>query len=440
LHIGSVRTALFNYLFARSQSGEFHLRIEDTDRERSKPEFEAEILKSMEWLGFRLDGPVLRQSERFAHYVEVAEKMAALGAAYVSTEKGGRAIVFKIPKSRVSFTDLVHGEISFDSDFFEDLVLIKSDGSAAYNFACVVDDHDMDITHVIRGDDHISNTPKQILLYQALGYPVPQFAHLPLIVGPDNAPLSKRHGSVSLPFYQEEGYVAEALLNYLALLGWSPGGEREIFRLEELIAEFRMNGVNSKAACFDNEKLRWLNGEHLRALDPETFRNRLVDYCRNFGGPGMAADTEAIRRAALLFKDRIKTFKEFGTQADYFFKPEVTFDPVAVKKHWKEDAARAHLEYLAGELGGADFSRPDALEMSVRDAAQRRGVSAGALIHPLRVALTGRSVSPGIFELLSALGKEQALSRLQFAVRHFEELKTGLLAGGAGAGAARGAE
>ncbi|MBI4549718.1 MAG: glutamate--tRNA ligase, partial [Candidatus Omnitrophica bacterium] len=211
LHIGSVRTALFNYLFARSQGGEFHLRIEDTDRERSKPEFEAEILKSLEWLGFRFDGPVLRQSERFSLYSEAAEKLAAEGKAYVSTEKGGRAIVFKIPKVRVNFPDLVHGEINFDSDSFEDLVLIKSDGSAAYNFACVVDDHAMGITHVIRGDDHISNTPKQILLYQALGYPVPQFAHLPLIVGADNAPLSKRHGSVSLPAYQEEGFVAPAL-------------------------------------------------------------------------------------------------------------------------------------------------------------------------------------------------------------------------------------
>lgn len=423
LHIGGVRTALFNYLFARSLGGEFYLRIEDTDRERSKPEFETEILRSLEWLSFRYDGPIIRQSERFERYREIAEGLVAQGKAVISTEKGGRAIVYKIPHTRIKFPDLVHGDIEFDTSTFEDLVLIKSDGSPAYNFACVVDDHDMQITHVIRGDDHISNTPKQILLYQALNYPLPKFGHLPLIVGQDGAPLSKRHGAVSLRVYQEEGFLPEALMNYLALLGWSPGDNREIFSLEELIAKFSMEGVNSKSACFDNEKLRWLNGEHLRALEAVVYQSRLAGFVKEFGSAEVRPDEKLILKAAVLFKDRIKTFKEFAEQADYFFKPVPVFDPAAVKKSWKDEKSKEYLEALARGLEKSDFEDILLLEKITRDTASALGVSAGAIIHPLRVALTGKSVSPGIFELMTALGKEQVLERIKYATQHFMDLK-----------------
>ena len=423
LHIGGVRTALFNYLFAKSCGGLFFLRIEDTDRERSKPEFETEILRSMEWLEFICDGSVVRQSERFDHYRETAERLVSEGKAAVSTEKGGRAIVYKTPAERVKFDDLVHGDIEFDTATFEDLVLIKSDGSPAYNFACVVDDHDMQITHVIRGDDHISNTPKQILLYQLLGYEIPRFGHLPLIVGQDGAPLSKRHGAVSLRAFQEEGFLPAAMLNYLALLGWSSGDDREIYGLRELTEKFSMQGVNSKSACFDMEKLRWLNGEHLRALPEAVYQVRLADFIKNFAAFEITPSADRLARAAVLLKDRIKTFREFTAQADYFFKTVPDFDPAAVKKSWKDEKSKDYLGKLGEALEPCDFQNPAALEKITRDTAAALGVSAGALIHPLRVSLTGRSVSPGIFELMAALGKEISLERIYYATGHFADLR-----------------
>lgn len=423
LHIGGVRTALFNYLFAKSSGGLFFLRIEDTDRERSKPEFETEILRSMEWLEFICDGSVVRQSERFDRYRETAERLVSEGKAVVSTEKGGRAIVYKTPAERIRFNDLVHGDIEFDTVTFEDLVLIKSDGSPAYNFACVVDDHDMQITHVIRGDDHISNTPKQILLYQLLGYEIPHFGHLPLIVGQDGAPLSKRHGAVSLRAFQEEGFLPEAMLNYLALLGWSSGDDKEIYGLQELTSKFSMQGVNSKSACFDMEKLRWLNGEHLRALPEAVYQARLADFIKNFAVFEITPSADRLTRAAALLKDRIKTFREFSAQADYFFKTVPDFDPAAVKKSWKDEKSKNYLGKLGAALGPCDFQDPVVLEKITRDTAAELGVSAGALIHPLRVSLTGRGVSPGIFELMAALGKEMSLERIHYATRHFADLR-----------------
>ena len=334
LHIGSVRTALFNYLFAKSQNGKFLLRIEDTDLERSKLEFEREIIASLQWLGLKSDEEMVKQSSHFSLYAKIAQNLVEEEKAFISKEKGGSAILFKMPKTRVAFEDLVHGLIEFDTSTFDDLVLMKSDGSPTYNFACVVDDHEMAVSQVIRGDDHISNTPKQILLYEALGHPVPQFAHLPLILASDGAPLSKRHGAVSLKAYQEEGFLPEGLLNYLALLGWSPGNDQEAFTLKELGERFRIDQVNPKSAFFDKQKLRWLNGKHFRMLDDETYQARLADYIRIYGGFEEAdLKIDLIRRAALLFKGRVKTFKEFLEQADYFFREGMSFDQEAIRKY-----------------------------------------------------------------------------------------------------------
>jgi glutamyl-tRNA synthetase len=423
LHIGSVRTALFNYLFAKAQQGDFFLRMEDTDRERSRPEYEQEILKGLEWLGLHHDGPMVRQSDRFEHYRKMARSLVDRGKAFVTTEKGGEAVIYCPPAMEVRFHDLVHGEIRFDASSLGDLVLIKSDGTPAYNFACVIDDHDMRITHVIRGDDHSSNTPKQILLYEVYAFPAPQFAHLPLILGQDGAPLSKRHGSVSLRAHQEEGFLAEALINYLALLGWNPGDDQEIFSLDEMIKRFSLSKVNSNPATFDDPKLRWMNGEHIRALDDASYRGRLLSYLGEFGGLGEAWKADFFPRAAVLFKGRIKTFKEFLSEADYFFKDPPVFDPAAVKKHWKDEGVKENFEKLAAELETVDFEEPQAIEACVRNFAGRLGVAAGVLIHPLRVALTGRSVSPGLFELMAALGKRRVLARVGHASQHFEELK-----------------
>lgn len=428
LHIGSVRTALFNYLYAKSQRGVFLLRIEDTDLERSRPEYETEIMKSMEWLGFQIEEEVLRQSSHFELYLEMAGKLVKEEKAFVSTEKGGRAIVLKMPKTRVKFHDLVHGTIEFDTTVFEDLVLIKSDGSPTYNFACVIDDHAMKISHVIRGDDHISNTPKQIVLYEAMDYPLPTFAHLPLIVGKDGSPLSKRHGDVSLRAYQEEGFLPQALLNYLALLGWSSGDDQEIFSVEELVRKFSMNRVNSKSACFDNEKLQWLNAEHLRALDDKTYETELVRFLRKYHGFQEGLDEALICRAAKLFRGRIKTFKEFVEQADYFFRKDLSFDSLAIRKYWKDERVKDHLVKLSAAFEPMEFRDASLIETKTRALASELGLPAGALIHPMRVALTGRSVSPGLFDLMMALGKDLVLSRLRYTIEHFSDLKEGLCA------------
>lgn len=423
LHIGGVRTALFNYLLARSQGGQFLLRIEDTDRERSKPEFEREILDGLNWLGLHADGLIVRQSDHFDLYRSVAEELIQKGKARISLDKGGRAVVFLMPKTHVEFHDLVHGSIEFDTLSFEDLVLIKSDGSPAYNFACVVDDHAMRISHVIRGDDHVSNTPKQILLYEALDYDVPRFAHLPLIVGKDGMPLSKRHGAVSLEAYRRDGFLPLALLNYLVLLGWSPGTDQELFTFEELAREFKIEQVNSKSACFDHEKLRWMNGEHIRRLDPGPYVAALKAFLKIHAPEMEQPARERLEEAALLFRERIKTFKEFLEQADYFFKAELSYDPAAVKKYWQSDAVKERLRKICQALRQREFGDSVALEKSTRELASEMGTRAGDLIHPLRVALTGRSVSPGIFDLMAALGKERVLERLEYAVDHFEELR-----------------
>ncbi|MBI4394606.1 MAG: glutamate--tRNA ligase, partial [Candidatus Omnitrophica bacterium] len=278
LHIGGVRTALFNYLFARKEKGKFLLRIEDTDRERSKPEFEDEILNSLSWLGLKWDEPILKQSERIGFYQSISERLIQEGLAYREGEGGRNAVKFKTPKQKIKFHDLIHGAIEFDGTLLDDLVIQKSDGSPTYHFACVVDDHEMGITHVIRGDDHISNTPRQLFLYEALGWKPPQFAHLPLVFGQDRTPLSKRHGAVSLTAYREEGYLPEGVLNYLALLGWSPSGKEEIFTLPELIERFTLQGINKTNACFDSEKLKWTNAEHLRRLKNEDYIKKLSEF------------------------------------------------------------------------------------------------------------------------------------------------------------------
>lgn len=416
LHIGGVRTALFNYLYAKSRGGKFIIRIEDTDLERSSEAFEKEILASLAWLGITSDEPPIRQSSNFPLYAGIAESLIARDQAYHAKDGDREAVVFRMPKTRIAFNDLVHGEIAFDASTLEDLVIIKSDKSPTYNFACVVDDHAMGITHVIRGDDHISNTPKQIVLYEALGYAVPAFGHLALICGKDGTPLSKRDGAVSVKAYQEEGYLPSALLNYLAILGWAPEGDREIFLLEELVKAFRIERVNAKAAIFDFEKLAWMNGEHLRLLAPKAYEDLAVEYLKTHSAFAGGFDEALMRKALPLFKERIRTFRDLEKQADYFLKSEIGYEPEAVEKYWKNPGLRGYLVALANALEGLGFDSPPLLEAKTREVAQALGVHARELIHPLRVALTGKCASPGLFELMSALGKETVLCRLHAAI------------------------
>ena len=276
LHIGGGRTALFNWLFAQSQNGKFVLRIEDTDKERSRKEFVDEILFSLKWLGFNWD-ELYYQSERFDRYREHAHKLLKAGLAYIEkSPEGKEAIIFKVTAQKIKVNDLIRGEIEFDAGLIKDQVLIKSDGTPTYNFACVVDDAEMNITHIIRGDDHISNTPKQILFYQALGFALPNFAHLSLIMGMEGGRLSKRTGATAISDYRKMGYLSEALVNYLLLLSWAPGDNRELIDIKEAIKLFDIKNVNKTAAAFDLKKLDWINNQYLKDADPEKFAEEII--------------------------------------------------------------------------------------------------------------------------------------------------------------------
>jgi glutamyl-tRNA synthetase len=416
LHVGGARTALFNFLFARNQKGKFLLRIEDTDRERSQPEFEKEILDSLTWLGLAWEGQPFRQSERIPVYQKEAEALLSKGLAYEEVKEGKRAVRFRTPKREVRFTDGLRGEVSFNTELFDDLVLLKSDGYPTYHWACVVDDHEMGITDVIRGEDHLTNTPKQMLLIEALGWKPPRYVHLPLILGSDGTPLSKRHGAVAVTQYQKDGFLPEGLVNYLALLGWGPEGNQEFFPLSELIKKFSLKRLIRSAARFDPEKLRWVNGQHLRALSETDYLKRVRDYYAVGAGTaplpaGVAPDK--FDRIALLFKSRIQTLKDLVTEASYAFRDVETYDLDAMNRALGAPELRTKLLDLKRSLEPLpDFEDSVKLEAVLRESAVRQGTEAKVLIHPLRLALTGKGVSPGIFELMRVLGKEVCLKRL----------------------------
>lgn len=415
--MGGARTALFNFLFARNQNGRFLLRIEDTDRERSKPEFEKEILDSLTWLGLSWDETPLRQSQRISIYQKHAEGLLSRGLAYEESKEGKRAVVFRMPRREVRVEDRLRGLISFNTEVFEDVVLLKSDGFPTYHWACVVDDHEMGVTHVIRGEDHLTNTPKQVLLIEALGRKIPSYTHLPLILGSDGSPLSKRHGAVSVASHQKEGFLPEALFNYLALLGWGPEGNQEFFQPAELVRRFSLKRLTRSAARFDSEKLRWLNAQHLRALAEEDYIRRIEDYYRDDFKGGTRLSQEEFRRVALLFRSRIQTLKDLTAEASYCFSDVEAYDLEAMSRSLGEPRLREKLEDLRQVLEPLpDFEDVVTLETLLRDCANRQGIEAKVLIHPLRLALTGKGVSPGIFELMKALGKETCLRRLDHLI------------------------
>lgn len=421
LHIGGARTALFNYFYAKGREGKFVLRIEDTDRERSRKEFEDEIINDLAWLGVTSDEPVVRQSERADIYRKHIDKLLKQGSAYYP-EENKEAVSFKMPKEKVKFTDIVHGLIEMDSSLFGDLVIQKSDGSPTFNFACIVDDCEMGITHVIRGDDHISNTPKQILLARALGFKPPKYAHVPLIVGSDGAPLSKRHGVVALDNYRKAGYLPQGLVNYLSLLGWGPANNQEFFKMDELIKKFSVKKINKTSAAFDADKLDWINSCHIRDLSDSEYLTYFLDYCELERVVPQDFDLEKLKEAALLYKGRIRTFRDFFGQARFLFSEEVAYDPEAVQKYLKNEGVRDNLKTLFEALGSVNFGDLKILEEAVRNLAKKKGVKAGEFIHPLRVCVTGKSVSAGIFEVLKLVGREKALKRIRWVLDNFEKL------------------
>jgi len=406
LHIGGVRTALFNYLYARQQGGKFLLRIEDTDRQRSTPEFEQEILGSLRWLGLEWDEELIHQSKRLERYREVAAELISKGLAY---EFEG-AVKFKIPQTEVKVYDIVRGEVTYDSKEFDDLVIMKSDGYPVFHLAVIVDDHDMGITHVVRGEDHLPNTPRHILLQQALGWKPPKYAHLPLIFGSDGTPLSKRHGAVAVSEYRNKGFLPQGLINYLALLGWNPGTPQEIFSLSELVKQFSLKRVVKSNAQFNPEKLLWVNGQHIRAIPGEDYEKQMTEFWKDKLGP---IPEEKWRKLITLYRPRIQTYGELKDQAAYFF-GEVDYGNAQTLGEIRGNVA---LVKLLGQLHGAlndlgDFEDIQVLDQKTKQLVESAGLKPKDLIHPLRFILTGRDATPGIFELMSLLGKDVCLNRL----------------------------
>jgi len=408
LHVGGARTALFNWLFARNKKGVFILRIEDSDFQRSTREAEETILQGLLWLGLNWDEGPYRQSERLDIYRRYAEKLVSEGKGY--EEEG--ALIFKVPPGETSFKDIVWGEIKIKNETLKDIVMIKSDGTPTYNFAVVVDDHEMGITHVIRGEDHIANTPKQILLYKALGWEVPEFAHLPMILGPDKSKLSKRHGATSVAEYKNLGFLPDAFFNYLALLGWGPGFDREIFSREELIELFSLERVIKRGAVFDIKKLEWMNAQYIKKTSGEKLLELVLPFWENRGW----IEKEKINKEYLikvidLVKDRCKTLVELADFTDYFLQKEITYDKILVDREIGD--RRALLEEVAQRLVKLEPFDTLNIEACLKGFAEEKGIKLKDIAQAIRVAISGKTVTPPLFEVMEVLGKDRVVERLK---------------------------
>ena len=401
LHIGNVRTALFNWLFARSRGGEFRLRIENTDVNREVEEATEQIQESLRWLGLDWDGPVTFQLDSMERAQAEARRLLAEGRAY---EDEG-AIRFRMPdEGTTAYDDVVLGRVEVPSETIEDVVILRSDGRPTYNFASPVEDWVDGITHVIRGPDHISNTPKQINILQALGAPIPVYAHVPNVNGADGKKLSKRHGAVTVDEFREAGYVPDALVNFLALLGWAPDGETTIMSRDELVARFSLERVGASPATFDYAKLDWMNGVYLRALAPDAYADALVAYLRERGHDW---DEALIRKAAPLVQEKIPKLGDFPSFAGFLFGDDVALDPSLL------DGGGPMLAAATEALATLEPFDAERIEGALRAVAERLELPPRKAFQPVRIAVTGSKVSPGLFESLELLGREEALARLE---------------------------
>jgi len=461
LHVGGARTALFNWLFARQAGGTFVLRIEDTDRDRSSDDMVRAILEGMEWLGLEWDEGPYHQADGFERHRVDVERLVREGHAYhcfcsveelkacrEEAERAGlgfrydrrcaslsaeeararvaagelSAVRFRVPAGETAWDDLVHGSTRFRNEEIEDFIILRTDGTPIYNLAVVSDDLFMRISHVLRGDDHIANTPKQILLYQALGAPVPVFGHLPMILGADGRRLSKRHGATAVGEYRAAGILPQALTNFLALLGWNPGDDQEIMSETELVARFSVDRIGKKSAVFDPEKLEWMNGQHIMMASA---RELLELIAPDLVEQGLASAEEIADRedwfASLvdLLKPRSRTLTAMVTQMQPFLAPAVEYDPAAAAKIWKDPEVVAEgLRAVGKAFAELGEWTPEAIESALRATAEAAGVGFGKVVHPLRLALTGSQASPGIDQVVWLLGKSVVHERIE-AARHF---------------------
>ena len=444
LHIGGARTALFNYLFARQHKGTFILRIEDTDVARSTDESTKAILDAMEWLGLDYDEGPFFQSKRFDIYREHAYRLLEDGKAYKcfctaeelevrrqeALKQGkpprydGRcrdakenpdkpfAIRFKSSQTGVTLVkDHIKGSVAFENSEIDDLIILRSDSTPTYNLCVVVDDATMNITHVIRGDDHLNNTPKQILLYEAFNYPIPEFAHVPMILGSDKTRLSKRHGATSVMAYKEMGYLPYALVNYLARLGWSCGDE-EIFSMAELIEKFSLENVGKSSGVFNPEKLLWLNAHYIKETKADDISKLIIPFLEAKGLK--VQDDEKLKMAVQTLQERSKTLVEMADDAEFYFKDEIVYDEKAVEKFFKPETKDV-LQKLVVKLQKAEPFLHSNIEKAFQDLVNETGLKLGNIAQPVRVALTGKTTSPGIFEIIEVLGREKTILRIEKA-------------------------
>ncbi len=464
LHVGGARTAIFNWFYARKFGGQFLLRIEDTDRQRSTDESTRAIFDGLAWLGLDFDEEVVYQGSQIERHRADVERLIASGAAYrdftapatidaLRAEADARgmqfrfdrrmaelpdaelqakldagephAVRFRVPDGTTDWQDAVHGRIAFPNKDIEDFVILRSDRTPVYNLAVVSDDIAMHITLVMRGDDHISNTPKQILLYRALGEPEPEFAHVPMIHGLDGKKLSKRHGATAVGDYQHQGLLPSAMVNFLSLLGWSPGDDSEVMMLDELITKFGRDGLQKKAAIFDPKKLEWMNGQHLSMLSLDAVFPHIQPAFIREGlatAEELAERDEWFRGLVDLLRVRARTIDDIVRQAIPYFRQDITYDPEAVAKQWRDPVVS--VEVLSGSaerLAALAVWEPEGMEAALRALAEEMGMSGGKIFQPLRVALTGLTVSPGIFDVLVYVGRERSLERLAAAVRYLKQ-------------------
>jgi glutamyl-tRNA synthetase len=449
LHIGGARTALFNWLYTRHHGGEFILRIEDTDQQRSTDESTKAILSAMAWLGLNWDEGPYFQAQRVELHREMVQKLINEGKAYCCTctpeeleEKRKQALsTGKKPKydgtcrnknlkktsgSVVRFRgedtgstvveDIIKGKIVFNNEELDDLIIERSDGYPTYNFAVVIDDALMNITHVIRGDDHVNNTPRQILMYQALGFDVPKFAHVPMILGSDKTRLSKRHGATSVMAYKEMGFLPEALVNYLVRLGWAHG-DQEIFSQKDLIDLFDLNAVGKSPAVFNPEKLLWLNAHYIKEASPE----RLREEMKSLWSTGINTDNADFTQKVITdLQPRAKTLVELASMADFYFTDEIKYEEQAAKKFLTADVAH-HLKALVQSIASVQDFTKKGLEEFLMNFSSERNIKFKIIAQPLRVALTGKTVSPGIDEVMVTFGKERVIKKIQNAIAYIEK-------------------
>jgi glutamyl-tRNA synthetase len=462
LHVGGARTALFNWLLAKKHNGVFILRIEDTDRSRSSEEMTVAIIEGMKWLELMWDEGPYHQADGFARHKTDALRVLEQGTAYrcfctqeeVAARKAAApreskeafhydrhcllevtpqesekrasagekfAVRFKVPAGKTSWEDAVHGVTEFDNESIDDFIILRSDGTPIYNMAVVSDDIEHRITHVIRGDDHISNTPKQILIYRALGEKPPIFAHVPMILGPDGKRLSKRHGATAVGEYKDQGILPDAMVNFLALLGWAPGHDEEVLSRAEMVERFSLEGINKKSAVFDTAKLEWMNGQYLARMSAEELEPLVREQL-----PPDANDVPSawLRELIDLLKIRSRTVTGIAEQVLPYLKDPVVYEDDAVHKQWKQAAdAAERIRKVREHLPDTTQWTHDELEKSLRQLAEREGIGAGKLIHPLRVAIVGNSASPGIFDVMKLLGRDRTLRRIDDALAHLAAMK-----------------